>query len=930
MRKKPTGKPAQGRPSPQGSPRRSAEPSPRTPGALPIVGIGASAGGLEALEQFLTHVPEASGLAFVIVQHLDPTREGIMPELLQRATRMAVAQVKDRTKIQPNCVYVIPPNKDLSILGGVLHLLDPSSRRGLRLPIDFFLRALAEDQRAASAGVILSGMGTDGTLGLKAIKEHGGVVLVQTPESAKFDSMPRSAIDTGMADIIAPAEELPDRLIAFLRHAPAVPAVPAAERHSPDALDKIVIALRSRSQHDFSQYKKSTLYRRIERRMGLHQIDEIASYVRYLNENPQEQDLLFNELLIGVTSFFRDPEAWDVLRERAFPALFSERPKGGALRAWIPACSTGEEAYSLAITFREALEKARPKASFSLQIFATDLDRTAIDKARQGIYPANMASDVSPERLRRFFLKDESEQYRVAKEIRDMVILAPHDLIRDPPFTKLDLLVCRNLLIYLEPELQRRLLPLFHYSLNPGGVLFLGSSETVGGSRGLFATLDQKLRLYRRKDSAELPEPLEFPSSFFRAGSLDLPDARPPKPVPNLQAMADELILRQFGPAGALVSDKGDIFYVSGRTGKYLEPAAGKANWNIFAMARDGVRHELVSAVQKATRKKQVVTVHGLMAGADGEPQAVELTVRPLQEPEALRGMLLVVFGDVPATPATSSRRRGRAGTHSPRVTELQRAVTQLHEELRSTREDMQTSQEELRSANEELQSINEELQSTNEELTTSKEEMQSMNEELQTVNAEMQAKLDELSRANNDMKNLLNSTEIATLFLDRALRVRRFTPQTTRIMKLMPRDVGRPATDIASDLLYPGFAGDVEEVLRSLVVKEREITTGDGRWFSARVMPYRTLDEVIDGVVITFAETTAAKALEEELRTSRERFSSLIENLPSGISVVDERGRAVPKSSVVTRIAAARATDLPAWKVVVDTPAEPDRELSP
>lgn len=930
MRKKNTGKAAHSRPSSRAPSRRSGDPLPLRGGALPIVGIGASAGGLEALEQFLAHVPEASGLAFVIVQHLDPTREGIMPELLQRATRMAVAQVKDRTKVEPNCVYVIPPNKDLSILRGVLHLLDPSSPRGLRLPIDSFFRALAEDQQAGSVGIILSGMGTDGTLGVKAIKERGGVVLAQTPASARFDSMPRSAIETGMADVVAPAEELAGRLITFLHHAPhAIPAAPSVEGPAKDAVEKIVLALRSRSRHDFSQYKKSTLYRRIERRMGLHQIESMGSYARFLQENPQEQDLLFNELLIGVTSFFRDPAAWEALREKVFPALFGERAKGGALRAWIPACSTGEEAYSLAMVFKEALEKSGSRASFSLQIFATDLDRSAIEKARQGVYPANIASDVSPERLRRFFLREEDGRYRVCKEIRDMVVLAPQDVIRDPPFTKLDLLVCRNLLIYLEPELQRRLMPLFHYSLNPGGVLFLGSSETVGGHHALFAPLDQKLRLYRRKDSADRPAPLDFPSSFFSRGLAAEPEVEPAKPIANLQSMADELILRQFGPAGALVSAKGDIFYVSGRTGKYLEPAAGKANWNIFAMAREGLRQGLASAIPKASRQKRVVTVRGLTVGTDGKPQGVDLTVRPLQEPEALRGMFLVVFGDAAAVPATSSPKHGRRLGQQAELDELQRTAKQLHEELRSTREDMQTSQEELRSANEELQSTNEELQSTNEELTTSKEELQSMNEELQTVNGEMQAKLDELSRANNDMKNLLNSTEIATLFLDRALHVRRFTSQTSRIMKVMARDVGRTVTDIASDLLYPGLADDVHEVLRTLVSHEKEVTTADGRWFTARIMPYRTLDEVIDGVVITFAETTTAKALEAELRSSRKRFSSLIENLPPSLTILDESGRIVPRSSVVARIAEAKSVDVSAWKVVVGADGA-DREAAP
>ncbi len=438
--------------------------------------IGASAGGLEAIEEFLGGVPDSSGLAFVIVQHLDPTHQGIMPELLQRGTRMPVAQVKDRTRAEPDHVYVIPPNSDLSILRGVLHLVPPSSPRGLRLPIDFFFRALADDQRAASVAVILSGMGTDGTLGLKAVKERGGLVLVQEPTTAKFDSMPRSALDTRLADVVAPVQELPARLIALRHRAPRPPSVEATpEPQAKSALDKIVLVLRSRLGHDFSQYKKSTLERRVARRMALHQITRSEAYVRYLDENPQEQELLSSEFLIGVTNFFRDPAAWDALRDKAIPALLAERPNGGQLRAWIPGCSTGEEAYSLAVIFKEALAKARPKVSFSLQIFATDLDRHAIEKARQGVYPANISSDVSPHRLSRFFVKQQDGTFRVNKEIRETVILAQQDVTREPPFTRMDIVVCRNLLIYLEPELQRRLIPLFHYSLQPGGILFLGT-----------------------------------------------------------------------------------------------------------------------------------------------------------------------------------------------------------------------------------------------------------------------------------------------------------------------------------------------------------------------------------------------------------------------------------------------------------------------
>ncbi|HLO25695.1 MAG TPA: chemotaxis protein CheB, partial [Geobacteraceae bacterium] len=444
---------------------------------FPIVGIGASAGGLEALEQFLRNVPENSGLAFVIIQHLDPTHKGIMAELLQRTTGMEVFQVRDRMRVKPNCVYVIPPNKDMSVLHGVLHLFEPTAPRGLRLPIDFFLRSLAEDRQELSIGIILSGMGSDGTMGLRAIKEKAGVTLVQEPATAKFDSMPRSAIDAGLADLVAPAEDLPGKIVDYLRHALVIAkADHPIEKKDQSALEKVLILLRTKTGQDFSLYKKNTVYRRVERRMGIHQIDRIAAYVRYLQENSQEVELLFKELLIGVTSFFRDPAAWEQLQGETIPALLAGRRAGGVLRAWSAGCSTGEEAYSLAIAFKEALEQVKPKASFTLQIFATDLDRDAIDKARQGFYPANIAADVSAERLRRFFIKEENG-YRVGKEIREIVTFATQNLIMDPPFTKLDILICRNLLIYLTPELQKKLLPLFHYSLNPDGILFLGSSE---------------------------------------------------------------------------------------------------------------------------------------------------------------------------------------------------------------------------------------------------------------------------------------------------------------------------------------------------------------------------------------------------------------------------------------------------------------------
>ena len=847
---------------------RETMPAPAAGVAFPIVGIGASAGGLEALEQFLGHVPAGSRMAFVIVQHLDPTHKGIMPELLQRATRMKVVQVKDRTKVQPECVYVIPPNKDMSILHGVLHLLEPAAPRGLRLPIDFFLRALALDQQERSIGVILSGMGSDGTLGLRAIKEKAGVVLVQEPATAKFDGMPRSAIDAGLADIVAPVDQLPAKLLAFLQRSPLIARADVAlEDKTQSALEKAVILLRARTGNDFSLYKRNTLQRRIERRMGIHQIHKLAGYVRYLQENSQELDLLFKELLIGVTSFFRDPVVWEKLRVEVLPTLLANRAPNHALRAWVTGCSTGEEAYSLAMMFKEAVELTKPRGNYSLQLFATDLDRDAIDKARQGFFPENIAADVSEERLKRFFTK-EDRGYRVCKEIREMVIFAPQNLIHDPPFTKLDLLSCRNLLIYLTGEVQKKLLPMFHYSLSPGGILLLGSAETIGEHTELFAPLDGKARLYRRTEATLRPEQIAFPSAFSASPTAD-PEVSPaPKATASLQTLADQLVLQRYAPPAVLVNDKGDICYISGRTGKYLEPAAGKANWNLFAMAREGLRYELTEAFQKALRKPEIVTLHGLTVGTNGGSHCVDVTVQQLREPGPLHGLVMIVFTEVAAPVAVKAAGRApKSSVRNPRVAELEHELLRVRGETRATHEEMQTSQEELRSANEELQSTNEELQSTNEELMTSKEEMQSLNEELQTVNTELQTKMDEFTRTSDDMKNLLDSTDIATLFLDKDLNVRRFTPQTTKIIKLIPGDAGRPITDLTSELRYPELADDAREVLRKLTVAEKPITARDGRWFTVRIMPYRTRDDRIDGVVITFADITVAKTLEAKLR---------------------------------------------------------------
>ncbi|MDA1231291.1 MAG: PAS domain-containing protein, partial [Planctomycetota bacterium] len=715
----------------------------------------------------------------------------------------------------------------------------------------------------------LSGMGSDGTLGLRAIKEHAGVVLVQDPASAKFDGMPRSAIDAGLADIIAPADKLPGRLLQYLKHAPLLTRTDTPEENGVESqLEKVVILLRSHSGHDFALYKRNTLSRRIERRMGLHHIEGIETYVRYLRENSQELDLLFKELLIGVTSFFRDPLAWDQLRDEALPALLGSHKSGHALRAWVPGCSTGEEAYSLAIVFQEMLDAVKPQGNFSLQIFATDLDRDAVEKARLGFYPLNISADVSPERLDRFFVKEE-HGYRVSRKIREQIIFAPQNLIMDPPFTKLDLLSCRNLLIYFTPELQKKLFPLFHYSLNPNGVLFLGSAESIGSFTRLFKPLPGKWRIFCREQSLPRAEMVEFPSAFVSTTLAAQQPTHVAVVTPDrLQALAEQWLLQNHAPAAVLVNPDGDILFVSGRTGRFLEPVAGKANWNVFVMAREGLRYELTSTFQKAHRQTGPATVNRLKIQDNNSFCFVDLTIQVLTEPEALRGLVVILFSESASPQKKPNRRAVKQLPTNERIAELEQALQQSFEDVQSTREEMQTSQEELKSMNEELQSSNEELQSTNEELTTSKEEMQSLNEELHSVNAELRAKVDEMMSSSSDMKNLLNSTEIATVFLDQALRVRRFTEQATNIFQLIPGDVGRPITDLANSLLYPKLATDAREVLRSLVPVEKALATSDGRWFALRLMPYRTLDNRIDGVVITLTDMSIVRKLGANLES--------------------------------------------------------------
>ncbi len=843
---------------------------------FPIVGIGASAGGLEALEQFFSNMPPDTGMAFVVIQHLDPTHVGILPELLQRVTTMLVQQAKDGLAVEPNSVYVIPANKSLSVLNGHLHLLVPVESRGLRLPIDFFLKSLAIDRLQNSIGVILSGMGSDGSQGLKSIKENDGIVLVQEPKSAKFDPMPLSALQAVIADVVAPATELPEKLLAILKLVPVSDAPKAIDEKSKIHLDKIIILLREQSGHDFSFYKKNTLIRRIERRKGIHQIEKISAYVRFLQENPAEVNILFKELLIGVTSFFRDPEVWENLRNNIIPEMIKDVPDRSVFRAWVTACSTGEEAYTLAMIFREAVEKSVVPKGISIQIFATDLDRDAIEKARAGLFSENIIGEVSPERLSRFFVK-ETDGFRISNSIREMVVFAPQNIIKDPPFTKLDILTCRNMLIYMEPELQKKLISLFNYTLNQDGILVLGTAETLGVSAEGFMELDSKMKIYKRTSALSPSELADFPSSFFRSRSFRTEQRFVPRTLDNIQTVTEQLLLQRYAPASVLVNERGDILYITGRTGKYLEPAAGKANMNIHAMMRDGLSQLVSDALRKAMMDYSPVFIKNAKISNNDTFHYVDVTVQRLEAPEAVKGLIIIVFNDVKDLVENSNAKgRGSRSISTVKLKEMDEQLKRSHEELQTTREEMQTSQEELKSTNEELQSTNEELQSTNEELTTSKEEMQSMNEEMQTVNIELQSKVNDFVRANDDMKNLLNSTEIATLFLDKEFNIRRYTDHAQNIVKIRKSDIGRPFTDLVTNLDYPEIEAHVKGVLKTLNTMEQSISTNDNRWFSVRIMPYRTMDDKVDGVVITFTDITIAKMLEIELKELNEALHKI------------------------------------------------------
>lgn len=827
--------------------------------AFPIVGIGASAGGLEAFEQLFMHLPSDTGMAFIVIQHLDPTSGSLLHDLLRRYTHMEVVEAQDGMAVRPNVVYVIPPNRELSIEGGTLSVQEPMSPRGMRMPIDYFFRHLAEDQGGNSYGIILSGTGTDGTLGIKAIKEKIGLVMVQDPASARFSGMPQSAIDTGLVDYIGPAEELPKKLVAYTSSAASTTEQISVDNTS-EIVQQILSVLRSKTGHNFAGLKQNMLVRRIERRRDVLGLASLKHYLSYVQQHDAEAQLLYKDLLIGVTNFFRESDAWDALKKTIGSELL-KKPPTKPLRIWGVGCSTGEEAYSLAMILEEAIDEMGGVNRVEFQVFATDMDADSIDAARRGTYPANLALDVNADRLSRFFTREDAH-YRVKEGIREHIIFAVHDVERDPPFTRLDLLVCRNLLIYFTPELQQRIIPLFHHSLTPGGILFLGSAESIGKFEDYFSSLDNKWKLFiNRPDFGEVhfdfPYQIRTPEHSQQAERAEY--------LPTLRDTVQFALLNAYAPAAIVVNRDGDIVYFFGKTGKYLEPTTGKASLNVQTLARDTLRLELSNAIYQAARSTKEVLLKGLTLQEDDTDHIFDLKVRPLDQAAAVRDLLLVTFEEQPQPPQQD---RGRAQRSKQKARELAQGteIQALRERVQGLTEGMETSREEFKSAMEELQSTNEELQSTNEELNSSREELQSLNEELMTVNSELKEKNDELVKTNSDMRNLLDSTELATLFVDTHVRITRFTPAITPILNLIASDIGRPLSDIATDIVDSSLIDDIRAVLRSGTIRESQVKMKDGTWYKVRVMPYRTIDsDMITGAVVTFIDISLQKAFEAE-----------------------------------------------------------------
>jgi two-component system CheB/CheR fusion protein len=876
---------------------------------FPIVGIGASAGGLKALEKFFDNMPPEENISFVVVQHLDPKHESLMPGLLEKHTQMKVATAKSGQKIEPNHLYIKPPGKDVVVKSRTLYLQEPSERKGVQLTIDIFFRSLAKDLGELAICVILSGAGSDGSLGLKSIKGEGGMAMVQEEKQAEYDGMPRSAINTGRVDYVLPVERMPGQLISYIRHLSEVPEkIESDEEKTEQSVNRILTSVRLATGHDFNNYKRSTVHRRIARRMAVLQLAEISLYAQYLRQNPTEIDELFKDLLINVTNFFRDSAAFEILERRTLPMLLEEKAAreeelDAPLRIWVPGCGTGEEAYSLAMLLVEAME--RQGVHFRVQVFATDINRETIEFGRAGLYPDNIAADVSAVRLKRFF-KRESDSYRIDRKIREMVVFAIHDLTRDPPFSRLDMVSCRNVLIYMNTPLQKRIIPLFHYSLREGGILFLGSSEGVGEFTDCFDFIDKKYKIYRNRKTEDrhtllnhLIDHAGLPFHEPARGATGHAGWQSGEPDINVRRLVEQSIIRKYAPPSVLVDDKFQILYFHGDTSSYLKPPWGEPSFDLLRMATEGMHYKLDKALREVKSYKKPLTLENLKIRHNHEFLTIDVVLTPLPEIKGRSDFILITFEDKtpPKVTEAGEVRAEEEEVGDQRLSAIEHELDATRQELQATIEELETSNEELKSANEELQVNNEELQSTNEELESAKEELQSTNEELETVNEELQRKNLELIRAEDDMRNLFHATEIATIYLSENLQIVRFTPAATKIFNLREQDVGRPVSHITGKFDTKMFAEEAEKIQRSLEKKEWDVHCEDDRSFSVRMLPYRTTNNVIAGVVITIMEVTEARRVEQEAEKAKASFESVMDSIPDPLVVLDREHKVLSAS---------------------------------
>jgi two-component system, chemotaxis family, CheB/CheR fusion protein len=843
-----------------------------------VVGIGASAGAMDPLKEFFHEIGSETGLAFVVVQHLDPTHDSYMADVLARQTAMKVVAAADGAPVEANCVYTIPPNKYIFIEDGKLHLTEPVKRDGLRLPIDFFFRSLAHYRGAEAIAVLFSGGGSDGTLGIREVRGAGGLVIVQHPDTAQFDSMIESAIATGLVDLVLPVREIPRKLLRYVQQVSLNDG--ATPQTASDKIDSILELLVNETKSDFRCYKKSTVRRRIERRMGINHIRDISDYYRSLRDNPAELAKLAKDMLIGVTSFFRDPEAFAELREKAIAPLVHGSNNTNPIRAWIAGCATGEEAYSIAILFMEEMAQARK--NLSLQIFASDIDREALKCAREGIYSQSIAGDLSEGRLARFFTRKDST-YQIEQRIRECVTFAEHNVIQDPPFLRMDLISCRNLMIYIEPEVQKKILNLFGFALKPDRYLFLGKSDTSIDQSDMFEPVSRSRRIFQRRGTVAVP----FHSFPTRTANHYI-KSEEQHPI-KLAELNQQVLLEHFNASLILINENGEILHFYGTTGKYLSHPYGDASLNLFTMIDKQHAVALRLAVDRAAREDQPVKWQLRELNRDDRAELVDVTIKPVTDPISRKRLIAVIFQAAEPQPNTGPAARQEPKPHDVDLaTQLEADNRRLKQDLQTAIESFQMTHEEFTAANEEVLAINEELQSTNEELETSKEELQSVNEELVTVNNQLNEKVEDLSKTNDDLANFLNSSEVATLFLDRGFRIRRFTPSAAQIMSLMSLDIGRPISHIANQLIDVDLTAVADAVLKNLTPSEKEVAVANGSWYMMRCVPYRTLNNVIDGVVFTFNDVTRLKHSEEAMRNARDYADSIVQTIQISLLVLD------------------------------------------